>query len=160
MKFTQDNISLIQILGVVLPIISVFISYKLGLISNEKKYDREILEKRYFNFYVPFIKLLYINFAWDIKPHDYNTEEKKEFIDLINEHLHYLDNLSLRTYPTLYYSYGNLLCNNTSENQLEFSKSFREFALLVLEESISISDELKLPTLAMPFLEILKNNYN
>lgn len=162
MNNLQDKVSLIQILGVVVPVVCLFISHRLGIKVSELKYEKSVLEKRYFDFYVPFIKLLYQNFAWDILPHEYDNDTREEFMNLINHNIHYLDYFSLDLYPHLYTSYGQMLMHEKypelyPQATLEFDTNFRKIAHLVLIESTSISDELKLPTLAMPFLRILND---
>lgn len=143
---------------VILPIISVFISYNLGIRHSLKEYISKTQEDRYHSLYAPFIQWLFSSFVLETRPSSAPLHDLERLFDLIFTNLKYLDSISLRWYYQYHYSYLNLIQHKKDHSihtnaPKKFDRIFYKLGMAMLLESSSLASELQLPILIEPFYE-------
>ncbi len=157
-----------------LPVVAIFISYILGRIESKKTYAYDIKKEQYYSLYVPYIQLLYsieINKIelFDINSSQYVRNKRLEFINLLNNNIQFIDESSLEHYVefcTLFkdfqvYPYKMIDYALIDRNIVEESRYiFYLLSISLLEFSIELSNDLKLPKTGKPFLIKYRQDLN
>lgn len=150
----------ISIISLVLQPISIFVTYYLARKSDTISLVQNSYKERYNSFYAPYIQKIYAGFLWNkelILKMPFSTRDV--FFDLISNNFKYLDTKSIKLYPKLYSLFLEMLDYEDCENENKYHNPSNEFAIIflkisisILEESIIIADELKLPRIGEEIL--------
>lgn len=156
------NIS--DVLGYIIPVISVFASYICGRMQSSYQSKTEAARERYEGFYVPYIRMLYQGHIYsDVHFADLSTESLLRFLETIMNNVHYLGELSLTRVHFLYDCILNMLewrdgnpdfCTAPTECEVEF----RRFTKYVLIESTELSTALHLPNIGIQLLQLFSKD--
>lgn len=157
----------IALLAVIIQPISIGISYYLGGLVSKSEKKKQILTERYDNFYVPYIKLLYQRtyhlpttiFLLEAMP----QEAIFPFENLIEENIKYLDNETLKLYPTLLEAGIDFMEYDSGNIAFVDAPIFRKMVFLLIASSIIkqaslIAHELKLPDITLAFPDEYKRS--
>ena len=143
-------------LQIIVPVISVFVSYWLGRIQQERKYRRDQAQKRYDAFYVPFFTKLYAGQLWQLRPSSFGLEARGAFLDLLTHNLGHLGPKTQACYPDLYVAFCAMLSYDNdvpgSDGAPEhYDRAFRRTVSAAIAESRELCRELHLPPISATY---------
>lgn len=161
----MENIDLsvlLKSLEVIIPVVSVFVSYFLGRSQSNLTYKREQAQYRYSTFYVPFFTRLYAGRLWELPPASMNFEVRSIFLDLFTSNLSLLGPNLQSLYADLHRAHCNLLWFEDGDPGFdsapsEYNRVFMQIIEAAIAESKPLCKFLRLPPIAKSFETCLRN---
>lgn len=147
------GIDVATILDYLIPVIAIVVTYIFGRLQSGASYDREQMQLRYNEFYVPFFKQLYLWGLWSNNFSTLSIKTRETIFKVIENNIQHLGMASQEIFPELYESYAKLQLSKPNDPLLviikkECNTKIEEFIQAVIEESKDLSNKQKLPELA------------
>jgi len=146
----QESIQLI------IPVVSVFVSYFLGQRQSEKKYEREQAKLRYDSFYVPLFQFLYAGRMSERSGSSLRFDARSKLLDMFTHNIALLGPGLQSCYPDLLAAYTAMLHFDSCEPDYkdapdEFDRVFNRIEKYAIAESKELSRALRLPSIAQTY---------
>ena len=145
-----------EFLQIVVPVVSVFISYWLGRVQQEQKFRREQALERYKSFYVPFFTKLYAGRLWEFSASGFGLEVRSAFLDLLTANMASLGPKVQSCYPDLYVAFCEMLDYEASKPGYSrapkhFDEAFMRTVKAAITESRELCRALHLPPISATY---------
>lgn len=146
-------------------LITMFLSFLIAYEKFKKENVYNSKKEMYETLYVPYIKLLYSCYSWEIRSRRHDFDTIVAFFELINKNLHLLELKALKLYPDYFCAYIEMkeFCSLNLDYLHapdHYEVVFNEMTLAILETAFKLSKELKLPPLAEPLLSVFSELYH
>ena len=150
----------ISVLNYIVPVVSIFITYILGVLASKKSNKMEVEKMRYETFYAPFMKHLLGGLPIMPHPHSFSIEARSTFFDLIMKNTYLLSPQEASIVPRFYEAFLGMLEFDDNNEQyadapVKYDEVFIEFCVANLLEAQKLSKSLKYPNLSKTISKIL-----
>ena len=140
----------LKLIKLIVPVISVFVSYYLGQKQSARKLSREQALHRYNTFYVPLFTHLYAGAVWKFRPSAHSLEARSVFLDLITKNISLLGVKSQMCYPDFHAAYIAMLEYDDGNSEFsaapaKYDRAFNRLIESAMFEVKALSKELRLP---------------
>ena len=145
-----------EIVELLVPVASVFISYSLGQLQSDRNYTREQAKLRYNAFYVPLFQLLYAGRMWERPGSSLSFDARCKLLDMFTHNISMLGPGLQSCYPDLLSAHTAMLGFNSGEAGCEnapreYDLVFRRIERFAISESKELSQALRLPPIAQAY---------
>ena len=147
---------LTELLDIIVPVASVFISYFLGRSQGNRKSKAEQAERRYNNFYVPFFTSLYAGRLWERAPSSMCFEARNKILDMLSHNISLLGLGTQMLYADFLSAHSAMLWYENGDHGYDFAPSeydriFTQIVESAIAESKQLSKALFLPCIAQSY---------
>lgn len=138
----------------IVTVLSVFISFGLGIWTKTRDFRKSQLEKRYINFYIPFLSKLLRYQHTDNSPYELLAHHGLDIINLISNNIQFLSINEVTLYKDLYWLAFRCIEFSTGkypENEKyvqDFNRKFDEFIIYTKISAGNIAKNLKLESIS------------
>ena len=145
-----------EIVKLLVPVASVFISYSLGQLQSDRNYTREQAKLRYEAFYVPLFQLLYAGRMWERPGSSLSFVARSNLLDMFTHNISMLGPGLQSCYPDLLSAHTAMLSFDSGDSGCEnapkeYDLVFRHIERFSISESKELSRALRLPSIAQAY---------
>lgn len=153
-----------DILSLLIPVVSVFVSYFLGQRQSLRTFSKDQAKHRYESFYVPFFTMLYAGRVWARAPHSLNFDSRSKLLDMFTQNLALLGPGLQACYPDLLDAHIRMLEYDSGKSDQEaapdaYDRVFKRIESAAISEAKALSKELCLPPITHTYETCLRKSH-
>ena len=150
------NTPFFETLQLLIPVLSVFVSYFLGQRQSARNYFREQAQRRYDTFYVPLFQMFYAGKLWDRDGCSLRRDAREKLLNLFTHNISLLGPGLQSCYPDLLNSHIEMLEAESghypqTEADENFNLIFQRIERFAIDEAKELSRVLCLPPISQTY---------